>query len=65
MAMLVSAVAALSTFYPDARNHADGDGRRLQIIRFIAKMPTPGAAAPLIRPGLGLAATSTPCGASS
>jgi citrate synthase len=40
MAMLVSAVAALSTFYPDARNHGDGDGRRLQIIRLIAKMPT-------------------------
>jgi citrate synthase len=40
MAMLVSAVAALSTFYPDARNHADGDGRRLQIVRLIAKMPT-------------------------
>jgi citrate synthase len=40
MAMLVSAVAALSTFYPDARNHTDGDGRRLQIVRLIAKMPT-------------------------
>jgi citrate synthase len=40
MAMLVSAVAALSTFYPNARNDTDSDGRRLQIVRLIAKMPT-------------------------
>jgi citrate synthase len=40
MAMLVSAVAALSTFYPDARDHANGDARRLQVVRLIAKMPT-------------------------
>ena len=40
MAMLVSAVAALSTFYPNARNHAGRDGRRLQVVRMIAKMPT-------------------------
>ncbi|MBI3456823.1 MAG: citrate synthase [Candidatus Rokubacteria bacterium] len=40
MAMLVSAVAALSTFYPDAKNSTDAETRRLQLIRLIAKMPT-------------------------
>jgi len=40
MAMLISAVAALSTFYPDARNMADTQARRLEIVRLIAKMPT-------------------------
>ncbi len=40
MAMLVSAVAALSTFYPEAKAAADGETRRLQVIRLIAKMPT-------------------------
>ncbi len=40
MAMLVSAVAALSTFYPDAKNAGDAETRRLQVIRLIAKMPT-------------------------
>jgi len=40
MGMLCSTVAALSTFYPDAKNGADPDTRRLQIVRLIAKMPT-------------------------
>jgi len=40
MGMLVSAVAALSTFYPEARDGSDPETRRLQIIRLIAKMPT-------------------------
>jgi citrate synthase len=40
MAMLVSAVAALSTFYPDAKNSSDAEVRRLQVVRLIAKMPT-------------------------
>jgi citrate synthase len=40
MAMLVSAVAALSTFYPDARNQTDVDARQLQVVRLVAKMPT-------------------------
>jgi citrate synthase len=40
MGMLVSAVGALSTFYPEARNVDDPENRRLQIIRLIAKMPT-------------------------
>src|ERR1700726_4532261 len=45
MGMLVSAVAALSTFYLDAKDIFDPDSRRRQIIRLIAKMPTLAAAA--------------------
>jgi len=45
MGMLVSAVAALSTFYLDAKDIFDLDSRRRQIIRLIAKMPTLAAAA--------------------
>lgn len=40
MSMLVSSIAGLSTFYPDARNIADPAVRELMIIRLIAKMPT-------------------------
>ena len=40
MGMLLSMVGALSTFYPDARNVADADERRLTIVRLIAKIPT-------------------------
>src|SRR5450432_3478771 len=40
MGMLISTVAALSTFYPDARNIGDAKCRRQQIIRIIGKMPT-------------------------
>ncbi len=40
MGMLVSSVAALSTFYPEAKNGTDAETRRLQIVRLIAKMPT-------------------------
>ncbi|MFQ5897585.1 MAG: citrate synthase [Candidatus Methylomirabilia bacterium] len=40
MGMLVSAVAALSTFYPEAKSGADAESRQLQVIRLIAKMPT-------------------------
>jgi len=40
MGMLVSAVAALSTFYPEAKHLTDAENRRLQVIRLIAKMPT-------------------------
>jgi citrate synthase len=40
MGMLVSTVAALSTFYPEARDIADPEIRRTQIVRLIAKMPT-------------------------
>lgn len=40
MGMLVSTVAALSTFYPDADRIKDAELRQLQIYRLIAKMPT-------------------------
>src|SRR5437867_1520439 len=40
MGMLVSATAALSTFYPEAKDGADPEARRLQVVRLIAKMPT-------------------------
>ncbi|HEV8681320.1 MAG TPA: citrate synthase [Actinomycetota bacterium] len=40
MGILVSTVAALSTFYPDARNISDEGSRHTQIVRLIAKMPT-------------------------
>jgi citrate synthase len=45
MGMLVSAVAALSTFYLDAKDIFDPESRRRQVIRLIAKMPTLAAAA--------------------
>ncbi len=40
MGMLVSSVAALSTFYPDAKEIEDPQSRWIQIIRLVAKMPT-------------------------
>ncbi len=40
MGMLISSVAALSTFYPEARNVDDPDVRMYQIKRLIAKVPT-------------------------
>jgi len=40
MGMLVSTVAALSTFYPDAKHIFDADSRRKQTYRLIGKMPT-------------------------
>lgn len=40
MGMLISGVAALSTFYPEAKNVGDADNRLLQVKRLIAKMPT-------------------------
>ena len=45
MGMLVSSVAALSTFYDNAKNIDDPDVRYKQITRLIAKMPTLAAAA--------------------
>ena len=44
MGMLVSAVAALSTFYLEAKDIFDPDVRHMQIVRLIAKMPTLAAA---------------------
>ncbi|MFW5940762.1 MAG: citrate synthase [Chloroflexota bacterium] len=40
MGMLISGVAALSTFYPEAKQVEDEENRLLQIKRLIAKMPT-------------------------
>ncbi|HMA38914.1 MAG TPA: citrate synthase [Gemmatimonadales bacterium] len=40
MGMFVSTVAALSTFYPEAKHIGDGEARRFQIHRLIAKTPT-------------------------
>jgi citrate synthase len=45
MGMLVSAVAALSTFYDEAKDIHDPAVRQKQIIRLIAKMPTLAACA--------------------
>ncbi|MDE0072428.1 MAG: citrate synthase [Gammaproteobacteria bacterium] len=40
MGMAISTVAAMSTFYPEARNIHDPENRWKQIVRLIAKMPT-------------------------
>jgi citrate synthase len=40
MGMLISTVAALSTFYPDAKDIFNPDSRRKQTYRLIGKMPT-------------------------
>jgi citrate synthase len=52
MGILTSTVAALATFYPDARNIKDPLNRKTQILRLIAKMPT--IAAYAYRHSLGL-----------
>ena len=40
MGMMISSLAALSTFYPEAKNVRDPECRRKQIFRLIAKIPT-------------------------
>jgi citrate synthase len=40
MSMLCSAVAALSSFYPEAKNISDPQSREISIIRLLAKVPT-------------------------
>ena len=40
MGMLLGAVGALSTFYPDAKDIGDPDVRYLQRVRLMAKLPT-------------------------
>ena len=52
MGMLVSTLAALSTFYPEAKNVLDPRVRRQQILRLIGKVPT--IAAYAYRHSLGL-----------
>ncbi len=58
MGILQSAVAALSTFYPDARDIKSPENRKLQIRRLIAKMPTLAAMAYRHRLGLPYVAPS-------
>lgn len=45
MGMLISTIAALSTFYPEAKNIEDPESRAKQVTRLIAKMPTLAAGA--------------------
>jgi len=52
MGMFVSSVAALSTFYPEAREIKSASNRRMQIMRLIGKVPT--IAAYAYRHSLGL-----------
>lgn len=52
MGILISTVAALSTFYPESRNITDPTCRRKQIVRLIGKMPTLAAYAYRHRLGL-------------
>jgi citrate synthase len=52
MGILVSTVAALSTFYPDARDVTDPASRMLQMFRLIGKLPTIAAYAYRHRRGL-------------
>ena len=40
MGMMISTIAALSTFYPDSRHIFDEESRRKQTFRLIGKMPT-------------------------
>jgi citrate synthase len=40
MGILVSSIAALSTFYPGAKEISNAEDRHLQVVRLIAKMPT-------------------------
>ncbi len=65
MGMMISTVAALSTFYPEAREIDDPANRRVQMIRLLAKMPTLAAFAyrhhkglPYIYPENGLSYTA-------
>lgn len=40
MGVLISSIAALSTFFPESKDIDDPEIRRLQMVRLIAKMPT-------------------------
>jgi len=40
MGMLISTIAALSTFYPDAKHIFDAESRKKQTYRLVGKMPT-------------------------
>lgn len=45
MGVLVSSIAAMSTFWPDSKNVEDPEQRQVEIVRLIAKMPTVAASA--------------------
>ena len=45
MGVLVSSIAAMSTFWPDSKDIEDPEQRRAEIVRLIAKMPTVAASA--------------------
>ena len=47
MGVLVSTIAAMSTFWPDSKDIENPDQRRAEIVRLIAKMPTVAASAPI------------------
>jgi citrate synthase len=40
MSMLCSSVAALSSFYPSAKNIQDPEERHISTVRLLAKLPT-------------------------
>jgi len=52
MGMFVSTIAALSTFYPEAKDIDDSENRMHQIVRLIAKVPTVAAAGSRFNSGL-------------
>jgi citrate synthase len=52
MGMLISTVAALSTFYPDSRNVRDPEVRKMQMRRLLGKLPTLAAYSYRYRRGL-------------
>src|SRR3974390_617135 len=61
LGMLISTIAALSTFYPDAKHIFDPEARRRQTYRLLGKMPTIHAfssrhtlAKPVLYPAIGV-----------
>ncbi len=54
MGILISTIAALSTFYPEAKDVEDSENRLQQINRLIAKVPTAAAATHRFSSGLPL-----------
>ncbi|WP_419919296.1 citrate synthase [Candidatus Poriferisocius sp.] len=52
MGMFVSTIAALSTFYPEAKDIEDPQNRMHQIVRLIAKVPTVAAASARFSTGM-------------
>jgi citrate synthase len=51
MGILISAIAALSTFHPEAKNFTDPENRQKQIWRILGKLPTIAAFAYRVRIG--------------